>query len=140
MPKSMPRRIDLLERSGRARPPRVPAEDLIADLERAAGLPPDEITPRYQAAWDAYCRERDRLLATAEEPPAGYRPDLPPAARQRRFLIWDHPRIGDAVAELLRAYIEMVGDPDRPPGRTDSDFRREAHGGSSPSHSATKKR
>jgi hypothetical protein len=115
MPRSMPRRVELLERNARARPDRMPTEDLLVELERAAGLPPAQTTNRFRAAWEAYRQERDRLLVTDEAPLATYRPDLPPAPRRRRFLTWDHPRIAKAVDELLRAYIELTGARDRPP-------------------------
>src|SRR4051812_26362908 len=102
MPKSMGRRVELLEADPtRRRPDPEPAEVLLDWLEGVArqgfaGLPPG-LASALAAHWAAYVPVRDALLAAPEEPPDNYSTHLPRGRRTRPWLRFDHPNLRAAV-------------------------------------------
>src|SRR5947209_5294959 len=103
MPRSIRRRLELLERRTTDRTHRVTSDELHAWLELAVavGRHPLVHLDSFRAAWAGLLDARDRAAAEAGEPPPTYRPGQPETRRKRLWLAWDHPALNDAVGRVL---------------------------------------
>lgn len=105
MPRSIGRRVELLEKGAAAvRHQPEAAELLLRWLEAAAGRGFADLPPALASAlaplWAAYVPTRDELLAAPENPPGDYQAHIPRARRVRLWLRFDHPRLRDATNAL----------------------------------------
>jgi hypothetical protein len=109
MPKSMARRIELLEaETARSKSDQWDTERLLVELERWARAPAEDQPAVFREAWAQYVTVRDTLDTQPSEPPSYYRRELPAARRRRLWLVWDRPELRDATDVLLRATIAAL--------------------------------
>lgn len=115
MPRSIRRRLELLEARPAPHAPGPTGDDLFEGFARmvAAGHPLTLGEP-FRAAWADFVAARAWLEAHPEEPPGWYRPARPRPERRRGWARWDHPAVHDAVCRVLEAVTEH-GSPS-PPG------------------------
>jgi hypothetical protein len=109
MPRSVKRRIELLER----RPPPGPGKGrpgwLLGQIEMMVqDNHPWASTPAFQAAWTAYLEARKRVEAEPSPPPERYQPKWPAADRVRMWNAFDDPRLLDVTNDMLRAFVDAA--------------------------------
>src|SRR4051812_46558579 len=109
MPRSIKRRLELLERRPPPKSRQKGPERLIALFE---GMNRDghvlTTTAEWQAAWLTYMSARERVAADPGPVPADYYPDLPEADRRRLWDWWGDKRLDDPVSRLLEIYLEAA--------------------------------
>lgn len=105
MPRSLPRRIESLERQQLAQPRARGSEWLLSETERWAARGWPGCDDAIRQSWAAYVAARDQVEASAPSPPASYRPELPEPRRTRLWQRWHHPELDEAVDGLLKVII-----------------------------------
>jgi hypothetical protein len=107
MPRSMPRRLELLERGRRTPPPPANRDAVLLDLiEQIAELGPSGAPAGFWEAWLRYTTARDELRKAGVQPPPHYLPHLPEPERLRLWRDYDHFDLNGPLLPLVRSAIE----------------------------------
>ena len=116
MPRSIGKRLELLEKRTVRRAPPATLEDLFARYERmvAEGHPLARLES-FRVAWADFLTARSRVASCPDEPPAWYKPNLPQPERRQRWVLWDHHEVDRALCRVMEVVVEH-GRPPSPPG------------------------
>ena len=103
--KSMPRRVEALERRlPRQRPSRRPGW-LLGELEKLPLSRPAQLGDDYWEAWDRYVAVRDQLEAAGEMPPPDYYAKASEDLRIRLWRAWHCPQIDRVLLPVFTVLI-----------------------------------
>lgn len=112
MPKSLPNRIESLEKTPRRLGSYSCEENwFIKRLERLIDERRDELSDAVVRAWDAYADVRQAIVDADVEPPSDYRQTWDRRRRDWHWQNWDCPQLDRVLTDLLRALATTAAAP-----------------------------
>jgi hypothetical protein len=107
MPRSIKRRIELLERRPTPGPAKGHPGWLLGQLELLVEANHPITAPAaFKTCWAAYLSAREQLASSPGQPPHDYHPEWPEPERQRVWIVWDDPRLNAFIDPILEMLVE----------------------------------